>query len=600
MNLFKKHISPKALCVTYTTLIKLFTQEYIQFITIMVVKLMTNLIRKMTNEAEYIKTCLRFSSPRVKKYALSAIILGFSIAAFEYLFIYFLQNFFHLKKLVGAPQKTIEFLNVSNEAIAFSLVIIIGTIKFILEGFRIYVGRATQNIFIRDTRVKILSISLYNGNSISISDALSFFGDDSKRGADALFNLINIVMNFSILILLTIIASQIAFKELVIACGLLSLSLLPLKFVNAKTLFIGTRLTTLWNEINSLLTNNIRNNFYISLYGQAKTEEIKGTEKLDQNLSDYLKAFVIIAFNQVLPSLTGLIIISTITFLVNKESQNNAYLVSFFYIFLRISQNLSGLNSYYNNYKINLPSITSLSNWTSQFNSTPSSKSINISEEIKEISLKNISFSYENKPVFKDLSVTISKGIPLVITGESGSGKSTLLKVILGLQKTSSGQSLLNGKEIYQEDSTLSFSDTVAYVGSTPYLIPGTIRENLFYGSSSLKSEDQIHSALKKVCLFERIQSLDNGLEESVNEHADILSTGEKQRLMIARAILKDPQVLILDEFTSNLDLHIQGLIIENLKELFMSKICIIVSHRTEIQNINHNSLDMNAYRVKG
>jgi ABC-type multidrug transport system fused ATPase/permease subunit len=554
------------------------------------------IFKTLHNQYKEVKICYDLSSLRLRRYAFFAILLGFLIALFEYLFIYSLQYFFSLKKLIEAPELLPYFQLDLTLKSALILVITMGVTKYVFEGFRVFVSRATQNIFIRDVRTRILSISLKNGSNVSISNALSLFSDDAKRGADAIFNLISVFITLSTLVLLFAIASKLAFKELILSCALLAIALLPLRFINKRSKLIGRKLTLLWSEISSHLTNNIRNNFYIRLYGQTKKEELEGEKKLDLNLSDHLRAYGIISLNQVLPSLTGFIVIIAITYSSKESGDKSSYLISFFYIFLRIAQGVSSLNSFFNNYKINMQSIHSLNNWISKVekNNAAQMRTNTLEEEIKTLSFSDVSFSYSDKDVLKNLSFDVKNGVPLIVSGESGSGKSTLITVLLGLQEQINGKVLVNGHSLYGEKN-LSLHDKIAYVGPQPYLIPGTIRENLLYGTSANLSDEKIYNALEMACIKERVQSLPNNLDQTINEHADILSTGEKQRIMIARAILRDAELYIFDEFTSNLDHNIQARVLENLTSIFKSKFSVIISHREELKSIEHQSLKLEA-----
>ena len=194
--------------------------------------------------------------------------------------------------------------------------------------------------------------------------------------------------------------------------------------------------------------------------------------------------------------------------------------------------------------------------------------------------VKNLNFSYDNKPLLTNINFDLKLGDVMVIKGESGSGKSTLLSLCLGLLKPTSGEVLIDGKEISKIRNNL-FKD-VGYVGPEPYLIPATVRENLLYvhPNKGTVSDKDINSSLK-FCEAEKIvSSLNQGLDTVLNESAQ-LSTGQKQRLAITRALIRKPKLLILDEFSANLDYETEKDIQESIDKL-KNKTFIVSAHRLQ------------------
>jgi len=218
--------------------------------------------------------------------------------------------------------------------------------------------------------------------------------------------------------------------------------------------------------------------------------------------------------------------------------------------------------------------------------------------ELPTIIVRDAAFKWPGmeRPAFEGLSLTIPGGSQFGMIGPNGSGKSTLLGVILGVYRPSSGEVRVGGSEAsaYFEDNP----DSIAYVGAEPYLIHGTIRENLTYGLTNAASEDDVWQALQTVRLAGFVRGIPAGLKHIIQENGEGLSSGQKQRLTIARAFLRRPSLLVLDEPSANLDETTEETIVNTLKELKGRCTVIIVSHKLSVLREVDATLDMGSLRV--
>ena len=197
----------------------------------------------------------------------------------------------------------------------------------------------------------------------------------------------------------------------------------------------------------------------------------------------------------------------------------------------------------------------------------------------KGFAFEKVSFAYDGtREVIKKLSLTIPIGKTTAIVGPSGSGKSTLGKLIFGFYKPCKGKILIDGKE-YTKLKTKSLRMHLAVTPQDIVLFNDTLEYNLSYGSSDV-SKDMLNYVIEKVDLTSLVSSLPKGLSTQVGERGLKLSGGEKQRVAIARMLLKGCSVNILDEATSSLDPRSEKRIIENLLKNKTSKTLIIISHR--------------------
>lgn len=194
------------------------------------------------------------------------------------------------------------------------------------------------------------------------------------------------------------------------------------------------------------------------------------------------------------------------------------------------------------------------------------------------IEFKNVNFGYEDNTIIKDFSAKVSSGKKIAIVGPTGSGKTTLVKLLMRFYEIESGEILLDGvniKDVTRED----LRKNIAMVLQDTWLYKDTIMENIRYGSLD-KTDDEVIKASKEARSHHFVQTLPNGYNMVVNEEVNNISEGEKQLLTIARAILKDPKVLILDEATSNVDTRTEQLIGKATDTLMKGRTSFIIAHR--------------------
>jgi ATP-binding cassette subfamily B protein len=200
-----------------------------------------------------------------------------------------------------------------------------------------------------------------------------------------------------------------------------------------------------------------------------------------------------------------------------------------------------------------------------------------------EITFKNVSYTYEGKtiPALSNLSFVVPKGKTLAILGSTGSGKTTIVQLLLRMMDVTNGQILIDGKELKDIDIR-KFKAQVGYAPQDVFMFSDTIAHNISFGLASDTPElsSRIQKAAKNAALTEAIDDFQQGFETVVGERGITLSGGQKQRVSIARALIKDPEVLILDDCLSAVDTKTESEILNNLKKLTIKKTAIIISHR--------------------
>jgi len=197
-----------------------------------------------------------------------------------------------------------------------------------------------------------------------------------------------------------------------------------------------------------------------------------------------------------------------------------------------------------------------------------------------DIAFRDVTFRYPDgeETVLEHFSLDIPFGTHLAIVGETGAGKSTLANLVCRFYEPTEGTLLIDGRDA-RERSQLWLHDSIGYVLQTPHLFSGTVRENLLMGNPDA-TEEQIWSAIRTVSAEEVIAHLEKGLDTDVGEGGDLLSTGEKQLISFARAILADPRILILDEATASVDTMTEAKIQSAMESVIAGRTSIMIAHR--------------------
>ena len=242
-------------------------------------------------------------------------------------------------------------------------------------------------------------------------------------------------------------------------------------------------------------------------------------------------------------------------------------------------------------------SISRLNNIFSQNNDTLNS-SIKIDNKPKSVTLDKVSFNYDKSEnyVLNDISLEIVSGSINTIIGSNGCGKTTLLKTILGLYSPSKGRILIDGADINQIGRD-DLDQLIGYVPQETFLFNCSIKENILKSKTDA-SDDEIINACKSVNLHKIILDMPNGYGTLVGEQGQNLSSGIRRRICIARSLLGQPPILIMDEPTNNLDQESEILFTKFLQGISNEKCIIIVSHNSAIINVSKNLILLNRGKV--
>jgi ABC-type multidrug transport system fused ATPase/permease subunit len=537
------------------------------------------LISNFKRTKREIFSCWKLSDLKTKSLLKATVVIGVIAAVIEYGFALTLQLFFI--NLGFLPNNGSSFSLPSPSMGTISGVLLgVALIRSLSEGMKIFVSRLAQQSFAQHVRLRLIETALHTGPSSG--KVISLFSDETTRASTAILNMATIFIQISLAITLLVLSLVNFPVATVLSLALLILCYAPLKFFERRVSNEGLRLSEEWEKTNYVLTEGIRNNHYLRIIGMVEDEIKRAQNYLSRYFLKYKKAFILISLRTSVPSLFAIFILISIAYAHQDLSffGTKFQFLEFFYLFLRFTQSISQTVTSIGDFKINSESTERLTEWLDHNRLLAEIPAGNLNFEPSTFTLhvKDLCFSHNNKKLLDQVNFDLNEGDVLVIRGESGSGKSTLIHLLLGLLKPEQGEINYCGRKLHEIKKDLI--QKISYVGPHAFTIEGSIKENILYGNQRKVSNKDIEEALDVSVLSKFIEELPHGIETSINEIGSRLSTGQKQRMMIARALLRRPKIIIFDEGTANLDDTTEAQLIKNLRPFLKDKISIFVTHK--------------------
>jgi ABC-type multidrug transport system fused ATPase/permease subunit len=541
---------------------------------------------------EVFKKIFFLSEREVTMMMVGAFFLGVLNFSLEFLFLYSLQGFLIAIKITDTKLLKLPEWYPHGEIAAFGLLITVGIIRSFVVTFKTFLGGIANQSFIRIHRSRIFEYSVHEASKTSSHKVSSLFTETIARAGDSVIAMIAITVSLTSTLFLLVAGLKIAPLEMMIGIAFVTLLILPIRFFDKAVNESGAGLTVAWNKVNKLLLEGMKHTLFFKSHGLEDSHIKKGAHEIKSYEIHFKKFFLFGALKNGLPSVSGIVTLGVISFVSRKYfATTSEQLFAFLYIFLRFAQGGADIIAYATQFRLNLSSVDVLYNWTKknykkieQLNENKP-KSFNRIDWTDKISLEltNVDFSYDEKKVLKNINIKIIEGDRLIVIGSSGVGKSTLLSIFLGVNQQTSGLIEFNGIDI--NSILVEYRDNLAYVAPEPFLFEGSIRENLLYGHPRVDmiNDDYIWEILDNVLATDYVKSREGGLESLFEEHAEA-STGQKQRLAIARALIRNPRLLVLDESTSNLDIETERIVLDYVFKKMENSIVIFVSHRPALE----------------
>ena len=487
-----------------------------------------------------------------------------------------------------------------------SLIIIIPIfiiIAFATKGFSLYLAKATMISVGEEIKKKLQTHMV---RSLIKTDTQII---DKKHSGKFISNItfdvtqITNLLSHAILILfkdsLTLIGLLIVMFSQNWELSLISIIMIPLASISARTL--GKRVgkvATEAQEKSGLLTTYLvelfKNHKLIKIFQRENFEDLRA-DKFLTDLKDKNKKIqtVFVRMSPIMETLTG-IMIAILIYYSGKLISNGEIGINNFFSFLAAMmlayqpvRSLSTLNMVLNQGLSAASRILPIIDQKNEIKNMENAKSLLINKA--EISFKNLNFSYdiEDKKTLKSIDLNFNGGEMTSLVGHSGSGKSTILNLIPRIYDPQSGDITIDNQSIYN-CSLESLRDKISMVSQETTLFDDTIKNNIKYAKEN-SSDEEVYAAAKLSFCEEFINNLPNKFDTIIGENGVRLSGGEKQRLSIARAMMKNSPIILLDEATSSLDSETEAKIQEALKILTKDKTTIVIAHRlSTILNSNN------------
>lgn len=350
-------------------------------------------------------------------------------------------------------------------------------------------------------------------------------------------------------------------------------------------------------QLSSQVEQNISGIKTVKSFSGELNQSFKVSELSEKTRNAQIKAVAISALHFPIMDLAGAIGMALIVWqgglLLTQDIISLGVLMAAISYVRRIFGPLTDLSQIYTTYQTAGASLDRISSFLDKKDEVKFPEYMDKSNDGYDISISDLTFSYsDDKTILKDIDLTIKQGSHIGIVGKSGSGKSTLVKV-LGRQYDPDKGEILIGGIPYEHYTKDKFKQILQILPQDTHLFPLTIWENIVYGLKDKTLED-VQILIKKLDLEDFFARFENNLETRVGEEGKTLSGGQRQAVAIARAMIRDPDILILDEAASNLDSQIEKKIYNYIKNDWIDKTLIIITHRV-------TSLDLtdNIYEVK-
>ena len=446
------------------------------------------------------------------------------------------------------------------------------------------------------THLQSLSLSYFNSNSIG-SIHSRVMSDTSKIGETVAWRLIDIVWSGGYLI-------SVLVNMAIISPPLFGIIIVMILLASLMTFFFQEKLIAvnrLIRKQNSVLTGDMNEMItgiraVKSMAIEEKTEKAYAadTEKM-RSLS--VRSGHISAMFGAAISMVGALVLSVVLWRGGRLTTEGSMKIGTLSVFMSYAvgmlwpiQNLVTTLTQLVAIKANWERIIDLRETPSDVSDSPeviekygdafSPKRGNWEDMRGDIRFDHICFTYPDgdTEVLTDFSLDVPQGSMTAIVGETGAGKSTLVNLVCRFYEPTAGAVLIDGRDI-RERSVMWLHSHIGYVLQTPHLFSGTIRDNLRYGKPDA-TDEEINKALEAVSALDIVQSLDGGLDSVVVEGGGSLSTGQKQLISFARAVLADPDILILDEATASVDTITERKIQSAIKTLTDRRTSFVIAHR--------------------
>jgi len=572
---------------------------------------------KKTNEKEYVKLPM-FGIPKLipflkpyKSILLVMVLCGLAGSATDVL-IPFFQRY--------ALNHFIELSTLDTLVYFIILYVLVLLIQLAVNLVSTYFAARVEHSVSRDLRrvsfnhLQTLSFSYFNQNSVGYIHA-RVMSDTTRIGELVSWSLMDGVWHLSYIIGVIAVMFSMNVKLALLVCAVIPFTALCIALFQKRLSGLHRQI----REINSRITGNFNEGItgaktVKTLVIEDKMAEHFNVDSLEMKRTAIRTARLNALFGSVITFASSLVL-ALVLWRGGRLTMENAMLIGTLSVFMSyaigvmepIRWAIDAFSSLIN-VQVNIERFTKLLETKSDVSDTPEVTEIygttfepkreNWEELHGDIEFCDVTFKYPDgdEYILENFDLSLPRGSSVAIVGETGAGKSTLVNLVCRFFEPTSGKILIDGKDA-RERSQLWLHSNIGYVLQTPHLFSGTVAENLRYGKPDA-TDEEIWEALKRVSADDIVKRMDKGLDSEVGEGGDLLSTGEKQLISFARAILADPRILVLDEATASVDTITEGKIQAAIKEITNGRTSLVIAHRLSTIRTSDVILVVNAGKL--
>lgn len=497
----------------------------------------------------------------------------------------------YLKIIIDQFQRTgLESLDIILIIFLFISSAILGSISLYL--FK-YIGSKSMLKIRSRIWENVLKLDLATIYKYESGEIISRLKNDIEELNYFLTNTIPNALNYSLtflgaLIMLFILDYKIMFITIAII-PMVCLIIFPIGNITYKlSLKLQDQLSIFTSKLNNVLTNIKLVKAYTFEFFEYKRINKIMEKILEIELKDAKVKAVIAPIMSLVTIGTILFIVGYATFRISNGTLSTGTFIAILYYVLQIIPAIISFTTLYNevqkvrgaNEKINeLLSDDNLETEKILFHE--------VQLDLQELKIRNVTFKFDKTPILKNINLTIKPGETIAIVGPSGAGKSTLFDLILGIYKDYVGEIIYGDKNI-KDINIIDWRNTISYVPQENNIMSGTILDNIIYGKKSIVCFDAIQTVCNKSDLIQTVSNSPKSFLTATGENGIFLSGGQRQRIALSRAMMKDSNIFLLDEFSSNLDSQTENILVANITKFMRNKTCLIIAHRmSTIKNVD-------------
>lgn len=532
---------------------------------------------------------------RTMKWGSLTVLSGLLAFCFDLAFAVALQHFLVSVGLLADGTGTLSRAPTATIWFEAALVMAAGVARVALIWVNSFATGVTSVTFESAQRRDIARWALHSGRA-SIGEVTTLF-NDVVIGASAVVSNLFYVLSRIVLTGATFVALAIYSLPVTATIVVIVALALPLqRLIDRGLNQVSSTLQQSLAQAVSRLVQGVKNSVFLKIHDLSANEARRNTALIGSYERNTRRYYSLSSARGQVPQLIAMFVVIGIAILGSSAfGDEPAGVVAYLYLALRLFQGLSEMARVSANTRVNRKRYDVLRDWwRTQFRPQRGVIEAELTDHVPSAAspkslgwtLTNVSFAWtDSAPILARFNAHIAPGSVTVIVGPSGVGKTTLLLILAGALAPTAGTVEVVLPEGTQPIASVRsrLAGAIAYVGPDPFVVPGTLREFLLFGLTEGRGDEEINEALRKAhCEF----VFDLGLEHYLTEQGEGLSAGQKQRLSLARALLRRPKVLLLDEPTANLDPEAERMIVITLNDLKGDLTIVAVTHRDALRGV--------------